>query len=43
MVQSLLLAAFTLTGWITIEGLTALAMFQGLINAFDLPRGSRSM
>jgi MFS family permease len=37
MTQSLLLAAFTLTGRITIEGLTALAMFQGLINAFDLP------
>jgi MFS family permease len=37
MVQSLLLALFTFTGWLTIEGLTALAMFQGLINAFDLP------
>lgn len=37
MLQSLLLAWFTLSGQITIGLLTALAMFQGLINAFDLP------
>ncbi|MGH8047917.1 MAG: MFS transporter [Chthoniobacterales bacterium] len=37
MTQSLLLAFFTLTGRIDIWLLTALAMFQGLINAFDLP------
>lgn len=37
MAQSLLLAFFTLTGRIDIWLLTGLAMFQGLINAFDLP------
>lgn len=37
MLQSLLLAYFTLSGQITVGLLTALAMFQGLINAFDLP------
>lgn len=37
MLQSLLLAAFTLTGLIDIWILTGLAMFQGVINAFDLP------
>ncbi len=37
MVQSLLLAYFTLSDQITIGLLTGLAMFQGLINAFDLP------
>jgi MFS family permease len=37
MVQSFLLAAFTLTGQMNIWLLTGLAMFQGLINAFDLP------
>lgn len=37
MVQSLLLAAFTLTGHIDVWILTGLAMFQGVINAFDLP------
>jgi Arabinose efflux permease len=37
MVQSLLLAGFTLSGHINIWILTVLAMFQGLINAVDLP------
>ncbi len=37
MVQSLLLAFFTLTGQIDIWWLTGLAMFQGLITALDLP------
>ena len=37
MAQSLLLAFFTLTARIDIWLLTGLAMFQGLINAFDLP------
>ncbi len=37
MIQSLLLAFFTLTGRIDVWLLTGLAMFQGLINAFDLP------
>ena len=37
MVQSLLLAFFTLTGRVDIWTLVALAMFQGLINAFDIP------
>lgn len=37
MIQSLLLAAFTLTGHINIWILTALAIAQGTITAFDLP------
>ncbi|MDD5199524.1 MAG: MFS transporter [Terrimicrobiaceae bacterium] len=37
MLQSLLLAFFTLTGHINVPLLTVLAMFQGLINAFDVP------
>ena len=37
MVQSAALAIFTLTGSINIGLLTGLAMFQGLINAFDMP------
>jgi MFS family permease len=37
MIQSFLLAFFTLTGAMNVWLLTALAMFQGLINAFDLP------
>lgn len=37
MLQSLLLAVFTLTGRIDIWMLTGLAMFQGIITAFDLP------
>jgi MFS family permease len=37
MVQSLALAAMTLTGRITIPWLLALSVMQGLINAFDMP------
>jgi len=37
MVQSLALAALTLTGHITIPGLLALSVMQGVINAFDMP------
>ncbi|WP_013323364.1 MFS transporter [Gloeothece verrucosa] len=37
MVQSLALAALTLTKLITIEQLILLSLFQGLINAFDAP------
>ena len=37
MVQSLILAALTLTGRITIPGLLILSVFQGMINSFDLP------
>jgi MFS family permease len=37
MIQSLLLAWFTFSGHLDIWWLTGLAMFQGLINAFDLP------
>ncbi|MES1254808.1 MAG: MFS transporter, partial [Acidobacteriota bacterium] len=36
-VQSLMLAVLTLSGRITIPELAALSMFQGLIDAFDLP------
>jgi MFS family permease len=35
--QSLLLAGLTLTHRITIEEILVLALFQGLINAFDMP------
>jgi MFS family permease len=37
MVQSLALAALTLSGWITIPWLLALSAMQGVINAFDMP------
>jgi MFS family permease len=37
MVQSLALAAMTLSGWITIPWLLALSVMQGTINAFDMP------
>ena len=37
MIQSLLLAGFTLTHHITIELVLALSVMQGLINAFDMP------
>jgi MFS family permease len=37
MVQSLALAALTLTHRITIPEILALSVFQGLINAFDMP------
>ena len=37
MVQSLLLAALTLSHRITIAEILALSVFQGLINAFDMP------
>ena len=37
MVQSLTLAAMTLSGWITIPWLLALSVMQGTINAFDMP------
>lgn len=37
MVQSLALAALTLTNRITISEVLALSAFQGLINAFDMP------
>jgi MFS family permease len=37
MVQSLLLAGLTLSGVITIPEIFALAAFQGMINAFDMP------
>jgi MFS family permease len=35
--QSLMLAALTLSGRITIPEIVALSIFQGLINAFDMP------
>jgi MFS family permease len=37
MVQSLTLAALTLTGHITIPLLLALSVMQGMVNAFDMP------
>ena len=37
MLQSLALAWFTLSGTITVIQLAVLAMFQGVINAFDMP------
>ena len=37
MVQSLVLAAMTLTGRITIPWLLTLSVMQGLVNAFDMP------
>ena len=37
MVQSLALAAMTLSGTITIHWLLALSVMQGMINAFDMP------
>jgi MFS family permease len=37
MVQSLALAALTLTGHITIPLLLALSVMQGMVNAFDMP------
>ena len=37
MVQSLALAALTLSGHITIHWLLALSVMQGIINAFDMP------
>lgn len=36
-VQSALLAVLTLTHWITVWEIVALALFQGFINAFDVP------
>jgi len=36
-VQSLMLAGLTLSGHITIAEIVALSVFQGLINAFDMP------
>ncbi len=36
-VQSLMLAGLTLSGRITIAEIVALSIFQGLINAFDMP------
>lgn len=35
--QSATLAALTLTHWITVSEIIALALFQGFINAFDVP------
>ena len=35
--QSLMLAGLTLSGWITIPEIVGLSIFQGLINAFDMP------
>ena len=37
MVQSLLLAALTFSGQITIDWILALSVMQGIINAFDMP------
>src|SRR5262249_41962328 len=37
MLQSALLAAFTLTGTIGIAHVLALSLFQGLVNALDMP------
>lgn len=37
LIQSALLAAFTLSGTITVPIVLALSIFQGLINAFDMP------
>jgi MFS family permease len=37
MVQSLLLAALTLTGHITIPWIFVLSLVQGIVNAFDMP------
>ena len=37
MVQSLLLAALTLSGHITIPWILALSVVQGIVNAFDMP------
>ena len=37
MVQSALLAALTITGVITVTQVVVLALFQGVINAFDMP------
>jgi MFS family permease len=37
MLQSLTLAALALSGVITIWEIIVLAMFQGVINAFDMP------
>jgi MFS family permease len=37
MVQSLLLAVLTLSGWITIPWVLFLSSMQGVINAFDMP------
>ena len=36
-VQSLMLAALTLSGRVTVPEVLALSIFQGLINAFDMP------
>lgn len=37
MIQSLALALLALTGWINLGWIIALALFQGFINAFDMP------
>jgi len=37
MIQSLALATLALTGWINLWWIIGLALFQGLINAFDMP------
>ena len=37
MIQSLALAALALTGWINLWWIIGLALFQGFINAFDMP------
>ena len=37
MLQSLLLAALTLSGRVTIEAIVLLSILQGLVNAFDMP------
>jgi MFS family permease len=37
MLQSAVLAVLTLTGWIEVWQIVALALFQGLVNAFDVP------
>jgi MFS family permease len=37
MMQSLLLAVMTLSGWITVPWLLAFSVMQGMINAFDMP------
>ena len=42
MVQSLALAALTLTKHINIHEIIWLSAFQGLINAFDMPANKRS-
>lgn len=37
MIQSGLLALFTVTGWMTVTDILVLSAFQGIINGFDMP------